>query len=66
VGPGAKMSDRYIASDHALVDAIRAVLGLEPIYGQEKETPLWDAHPFSDGCRRSQKRSSTSAQGATS
>jgi len=60
------MSDRYIASDHALVDAIRAVLGLEPIYGQAKETPFWDAHPFNDGCRRSQKRGSKNAQGAPS
>ena len=45
------MSTRYQPSDHVLVDAIRAVLGLAPLYEPDKISPLWDAMPFEDGCR---------------
>ena len=35
---------RYIASDHAtFVDALRACLGLAPLYGETKSSEWWHA-----------------------
>ena len=38
-----------------LIDSIREVLGLKHLYRKPKESPLWNAHPFSDGNSRTAK-----------
>jgi hypothetical protein len=45
---------RYQSSDRDLVDSIREVLGLSPIYQQQinKPSPMWDTFYFYDGCSR--------------
>ena len=44
---------RYQSSDRDLVDSLREVLGLSPIYQQiNKPSPMWDTFYFHDGCSR--------------
>jgi hypothetical protein len=49
--------NRRYPSEHYLIDCIRAVLGLDPLYGEPKQSPLWESMPFDDGCKRASKRS---------
>jgi hypothetical protein len=51
--------NRRYPSEHYLIDAIRACLGLDPLYGEPKQSPLWDSMPFEDGCKRLGKRGHT-------
>jgi hypothetical protein len=41
-----------VSANAQFIDALRECLDLAPLYGQRKESPLWDSHPFSDGNRR--------------
>jgi hypothetical protein len=41
-----------VSDNSQFIDALRECLDLAPLYGQRKESPLWDSHPFEDGNRR--------------
>jgi len=40
-----------MSSNSEFIALLRECLDLAPLYGQRKESPLWDSHPFHDGNR---------------